>query len=693
MNVELPDGTVIEDVPDGISKRELAVRLQRNGMNVPQEWFAIDVKEPPKVGLSRDEGAATALGEAAASLGTGALATPVAGLAGLGRLARGEGLDEAVDAFQFWQDKLTYAPRSQAGQGLTNAVAWPFQKIEEGTDWAGGKVTDWTGSPELGAGTKVGLNFLPQIVAKGLQLKRQYGAAQELKRSGQQMDRVEPTMSSAQTAPARRRIMMGSPEQRALPMRAETPEGMSLERISRGEKLPVPVELTKGQATRNPQQLRAEENLAQTDAGRSIRDRHIEQNKALVENLETLRARAGPKSMSLEDIGKRLAQDKPKGAKTDVEGALAMGERKSLENVNRLYDKARASPEGQRPVTPQPLIDWLTDNGAAAASVPEIKSMADMLKKFGAVDFDGNGNPIARRDLTLNQMEELRKFAVKLQGAEPGTPRSHFMGELKRVIDWTTHDSGGDLYKAARAARTQHAMKFEEPRLISDLLGTKSRTDRAVALEKVWDKTVLGGSIADIQRVRDLLLSPKDRMLRDAGRKAWRDVAAQTVEYIKTEATKGVAPMPDGTPNVSPAALKKAVERIGDKKLDMILGKSSADQLRNVVAVAQDVKTLPPYKGGSSTVPNVLSMLDRVVGKAAAVPIVGPIAGGAIRMGQSAYKQGLATKQAQEALQPFRPAGPKKPGLGVRLSDFAGKNPMVWGVVPSIGLQPPERAD
>lgn len=46
MNVELPDGTVVEDVPEGISRRDLATKLTANGMKVPEEWLA-----PKKVGF------------------------------------------------------------------------------------------------------------------------------------------------------------------------------------------------------------------------------------------------------------------------------------------------------------------------------------------------------------------------------------------------------------------------------------------------------------------------------------------------------------------------------------------------------------------------------------------------------------------------------------------------------------------
>ena len=38
MDVRLPDGTVISNVPDGTTKAQLVERLQANGMNVPKDW-------------------------------------------------------------------------------------------------------------------------------------------------------------------------------------------------------------------------------------------------------------------------------------------------------------------------------------------------------------------------------------------------------------------------------------------------------------------------------------------------------------------------------------------------------------------------------------------------------------------------------------------------------------------------------
>lgn len=48
MDVRLPDGTIVRNVPDGTTKAELAAKLQRNGMAVPAGWMAAGAPSAPK---------------------------------------------------------------------------------------------------------------------------------------------------------------------------------------------------------------------------------------------------------------------------------------------------------------------------------------------------------------------------------------------------------------------------------------------------------------------------------------------------------------------------------------------------------------------------------------------------------------------------------------------------------------------
>lgn len=60
MDVRLPDGTVIQGVPDNITKAELVQRLQRNGMTVPGEW--LQPAAEPQAGGTKNNDLASAAG-------------------------------------------------------------------------------------------------------------------------------------------------------------------------------------------------------------------------------------------------------------------------------------------------------------------------------------------------------------------------------------------------------------------------------------------------------------------------------------------------------------------------------------------------------------------------------------------------------------------------------------------------------
>lgn len=57
MDVRLPDGTIIKNVPEGTTKADLVSKLQRNGMNVPSEWMGAEpaAQRPAAAPMSRLE--------------------------------------------------------------------------------------------------------------------------------------------------------------------------------------------------------------------------------------------------------------------------------------------------------------------------------------------------------------------------------------------------------------------------------------------------------------------------------------------------------------------------------------------------------------------------------------------------------------------------------------------------------------
>lgn len=106
------------------------------------------------------------LADAGLALGSGAIAGPLSGLAGIA----GTILPGAPGQGARWvnkvQDALTYQPRTEIGQGITKAVTYPFQKLAEGADAAGAATADKTKSPLLGAGVNMALQSVPMVLGR-----------------------------------------------------------------------------------------------------------------------------------------------------------------------------------------------------------------------------------------------------------------------------------------------------------------------------------------------------------------------------------------------------------------------------------------------------------------------------------------------------------------------------------------------
>jgi hypothetical protein len=107
--------------------------------------------------------------DAALPLLSGAIATPLAGLAGLAQGAKNlfsEGMP-AADRVRQVQEGLTYQPQTMQGQAGTDAVSYLPTKYAEGADLIGANVADASGSPAVGAAVNTGIQALPAILAKG----------------------------------------------------------------------------------------------------------------------------------------------------------------------------------------------------------------------------------------------------------------------------------------------------------------------------------------------------------------------------------------------------------------------------------------------------------------------------------------------------------------------------------------------
>jgi hypothetical protein len=413
----------------------------------------------------------------------------------------------------------------------------------------------------------------------------------------------------------------------------------AVERQARLASLPKPVAATRGQLSRDPVQLRNEGNVSATEAGKPIREIYQEQNKALLENLDVLKGKVRGKGAT------RSEAETPEQVGTSVQDtALREKAKTSKANYDALYKKARET-EPNAQVSADPLHDFLEHN-------PEVQHMGFLeswLKKgkVESTEKTGGTTVTTRRGVSLAELDDLRRKASGIRAA--GGTDGYYAGRVVDAIDQSMQQipAAAKAWKAAQQAFKEHKTQFEEQGAVERLVTDKSRTDRSVALEDTWRKTVLGGSIEDLRNVQRSLLTGTEGATRIAGRKAWRDVRAQTIQHIKDEASKSVTRFEDGSPNVTPASMERAIRSIGEDKLEVIFGKDTVRQIKKIMEATRDVKTEPPtgFKG-SPTFANVLAFLEKGLSK---VPVLGDTVTGAIRGAAKLREMGQAGRDVRAA--------------------------------------------
>lgn len=379
-------------------------------------------------------------------------------------------------------------------------------------------------------------------------------------------------------------------------------------RRASAEALPVPIKLTKGQAERTFEQQRFEQETAKDPSlGAPLRERAVEQNAAVPQNFEAWIDETGARAASPIEVGRA------------VDEALVKDAARAKAEYRVKYREAEKAGETQAAVNMQPLADYLNQNRAGRTSAPIMSTIADELKVQGVGDGALAEGTLTARDATLSQAEALRKAVNKfMKSNDPNDVRVG--SEIKGVIDQITEGQGGDLYKAARKARQRYAQLYEDNAIVRDLLASRKGTsDRQVALENVFKRTIQNGTREDLSKLRRTLQLPKS----EEGMQAWRELQGQTLRHIIEEATSGVATDARGNPIVSAAKMNNAIRQLDQGgKLDFMLSKRGAQQVRDMNELVKVMYTAPP---GSVNTSNTASVIMAALAEAGATGAISGI--------------------------------------------------------------------
>jgi len=370
-------------------------------------------------------------------------------------------------------------------------------------------------------------------------------------------------------------------------------------RMARALELPAPIKLTKGQAEKTFEQQRFERETAKNpELGGQLRQRAIEQNDQILKNFDIFGEQTGSEQFgNLRAIGEivdKVIVDKSNKAKADIKTA---------------YDNARASGEMRELIPYKQISDYIDSHNPTVRTrlAPVINSVKQDLKMN---DPDGTGL------ISINALEDIRQNLGKQ--IQPGTPNMPYGIEIKKLIDATTENTGGDVYQAARALRTNYSNEFKNVGIINKLLSTKpGGKDRAIALEDVFNDSILKGSLDDVQNVSKTLQTAGD-----SGKQAWQELQGQFVKNIKDEVTKSVVTNTAGKPIVSPAALDRLVKNLdSDGKLDFMLGKKVAQSIRTLNETTKNaLVSVPEAVNYSNTASVVLAALDTILSASTGLP-------------------------------------------------------------------------
>lgn len=552
---------------------------------------------------------ALGLGEAALQGVTGLGSTVAGGLAGIAGSVLPGPEGQGAKWVKKVQEAGTYQPKSSAGQLASEMMATPFELASEYAS---------KGAPMV-AGALLNRDLTPKETAA--------------------MESIgEASIPVASTLAGGLSTLKGTPARTA----AAAPDlaGVGAARVpsadlrrAKARELDIPIEMTKGQASRDPMQQKFEKETAKLPEGAPLRERVSQQNEDILSNFDVWAEQTGAEKTSLRAVGEVVNQvviDKAKAAK---------------KNIGEAYDKARDAGEMREKVPYGALQMYLQDQVPATfKQAPSLETAQQLLKKH---DPEGTGL------IPINDFEEIRKVLNKERGM-PGTPNSFYVDEMKRMIDGATEHAGGDLYKSARRMRENYSKEFTDRAVVSKLLRNKPGTsDRAVALEDVFQNSILSGSLDDVRHMRRVLQTAGD-----PGKQAWKELQGQTVNHVREQAFSGVKDE-RGNRVVSVDKLKKTINKLDeDGKLDFIFGKQGADKMRTVSSVAEDLFTSPPSAGinYSNTATVLAGLLDTVVSGFTGIPA--PVATAATYAAKK-YKSGKLKKKVSEAMgEPPPPPAP-----------------------------------
>jgi len=564
MDVRMPDGTLVKNVPDNITQADLLARydafktpdIRGNIISGDVPTVAGQVPNPPVIEPKRSmQEKMMALYEVPATMLSGAALTIPSAVSAL---VTGEGPTALAQ-------RNMYQPRSGASQDVLQSIGGAFEATK-----------------------------LPPVMPTGMlpSYARMMGATQPQIQTARQAVPTMPDLLRRQAQPT----MAGVGA-------AQTPETVG--RTQMAQQLRVPVQLSKGQAERElgQQQFEIETPKISPELGKPLVEAQAKRNDAILQNFDAFVDATGKETFGLEPTGRVVVE------------ALNKEAQKVKAKIGQTYKQAKEAGETEQPVSYAPLRTFIEEQTPTvrAKIAPVLDVVNEQLTK---------NDPKSTGQISINAIEDIYTLINKMY--EPNTPNASYGRDLRNIINTLTEGQGGKLYQEARKLRQEYAQRFENIGAVDRLLSTKrNSSDRVVAFNDVFQKSIINGTLDDVKNLGYALKKSGDE-----GLQALRELRGQTIEYLKDRVTQSIDTDMFGNPVVSPAKFKSAVRELDqDGKLDYLFGKKGAQEIRDLmettILVNAPLKGAANYSNTASAVIRGLDMINRSpIGK---IPVVGSL--------------------------------------------------------------------
>lgn len=525
------------------------------------------------------------LGEAILTGISGTIAQPIGAVAGILRTLTGgkygtqEGIRMGEDRAKEVADSLTYQPKTQLGNDIMSGI----RKIIDVTKMQGMGPTEAITLAGVAAGQGMlrspsqpspVLSKLTPVRSNSMDALMPERAAASSTANSAQFGSVGAAAADNKTQ-ARAMASAATPEMQAIVDKATKKGNVDLGILKRhveADSLPIPVQLTKGQATQDIHLISEEMN--KRGASPKLGDRFNQQNKALTANVDAIRENAAP------DV---FAQTKPEHGGILIDAYKAKDAALN-KGISANYKALTDANGGQLPLDVGAFV-----KSADAALHKELlfdhvpPAIQATIKRL-----NDNGS------MTFENFESLRTRLAAIQRSNVDGNVKAAAGVIRNALeDMPLPEGAAGLKPLADQARAAAKARFDLLR--SDPAYNSVVTGKATEGNFI-DKYVLNGDLKAVQTMKNNLA---------ADQTAQQAMSSGAINHLK-----GSAGIVNGEGTFSQAGFNKALDKIRQQgKLNVVFPPEQAKQIETLGNVARYTQIQPKgsYVNNSGTLVGALA--------------------------------------------------------------------------------------